>query len=239
MPDYIQKSSAGNALAIPKAPRLVAKPLETIVPLTPMEYGFTLDRSDSMTRLWEKAITGFNLLLAEQPRVPGVDSRFSANLFNDTVKTIYNRVPLAEVRELSNKEYAPDGSTALLDGIGEVMNAIGPYWDKQRIKPRVLIAILTDGAENSSEKFGHKQIFEMIHYRRLACNWQFLYFCADEQGVRYGLGLGIQRVNIVRFDADPEGIKALLHRVSKAFKAYALGDRNYSRLLLGDGKNNP
>lgn len=242
MPTYTQKepvkSSTRNIRDQRKfaAPKL--NPIGNAIELyTPLELGFTLDRSESMQTIWQAAVRGFNALLAEQPRTPGVEARFSSSLFNGLVQPIHNRAPLAEVEPIDPSKYRPSGSTALLDGIGKIMQVIAAEWDHvldaaHPVKPRVLIAILTDGAENSSIHFDEERIFREIHFRRLACNWQFLFFCANKRGVAYGLRLGIPRVNIAEFTADSAGIVALMGRVSKAMSAYALGDRNYSRFLL-------
>ena len=237
MPVYSPNSSTRNNHARDQRKFVQTKlnPVSKALELyTPLELGFTLDRSESMEGIWEDAVRGFNTLLAEQPRTPGVDARFSSSLFNGLVQQIHTRTPLAEVRPLDPAAYRPSGSTALLDGIGKMMQVIGKTWDEAAlpVRPRVLIAILTDGAENSSIHFDQEKIFREVHFRRLACNWQFLFFCANEAGVSYGLKLGIQRTNIQVFNADPAGIASLMGRVSRAMAAYALGDREYQRFLL-------
>ena len=100
---------------------------------------------------------------------------------------------------------------------------------------RVLVAILTDGQENSSVRFSKAEIFELISFRRAACDWQFLFMGVGSQTVPTGLSFGIQRSNIVEFGADPEGIRKVMLALSGAIRAYQLGNRNYA-LLLGEGK---
>jgi len=50
-----------------------------------------------------------------------------------------------------------------------------------------------------------------------------------------GLSLGIQRSHIVEFGADPEGVRKVMLALSKAVRAYQLGQKNYA-LLLGEGR---
>jgi hypothetical protein len=226
MPTYIENQQ--TKLAIPKPqPRTIK-----IARNGPLELGLTLDRSSSMGHLRMAALRGFNQLLVEQR----AGSVISLSTFSDSVKLVYDRVAGEEVRNLEPRDYLPYGNTALLDGIGNMIWQIAKVWDPAEIKNPVLIAILTDGAENSSHEFSFEDIFKSIHFRRLVCNWEFLFFCADDAGVDYGLKFGIKRSNIVRFDANEGEITQLLLRVSHAVTAYRLGDRDFARLLLIDKK---
>jgi hypothetical protein len=238
MPTYTQKEKLKGTDPARSQRKYVQSKLnpigQALEAFSPLELGFTLDCSESMQGIWDVAVRGFNMLLSTQPRTPGVDARFSSSLFNGIVKPIHTRTPLALVEPLDPAAHRPNGATAILDAIGKMCQVIGKAYDEAEgaVKPRVLIAILTDGNENSSIHFTVDQIFREVHFRRLACNWQFLYFCANEGGVAYGLKLGIQRSNITTFDADPAGIAILMGRVAAAMSAYALGDRNFQRFLL-------
>lgn len=129
-----------------------------------------------------------------------------------------------------------DGTTALLDGIGLMLAEIGNRFDELALKPRVLIVILTDGMENSSKEFLVRTIAEAIHRRRTVNHWEFLFFTQGQAGADYAIRLNIPKSHIIQFDADPESVKLLLGRLSKAVGAYQLGDRNFARLLLEDKK---
>ena len=57
---------------------------------------------------------------------------------------------------------SPRGTTAFLDAIGRTINTIGERLDKTPESDRpgkVIVAILTDGLENASQEFKHKEIF--------------------------------------------------------------------------------
>lgn len=204
-----------------------------VIPATagPLELGFTLDTSASMQPLFEAAAKGFNAFIADQQAAgPGF---LSFNCFSTTVREVFAGLELAQVRPIDREFLAQkNNSTALLDGIGCVIGAVAGRWDKLPKPNRgALVAILTDGFENSSREFGHSDIFQMIHYRRSVHRWEFLFICASDAAERYGLSLGIQKTNICRFDTSPEGIKLLLDRLSKASNAFRLGDRNFTGYL--------
>jgi len=190
------------------------------------EIGFVLDRSGSMDLLKDNAVAGFNTLIDEQKKC-APPSRFSLALFNSSVDLVYDAVPIANVPELTDAIYEPSGGTALNDAIGSMIHAIGKRVQRST---RVLIAILTDGAENSSSKFSTADILQMVSYRRLNYDWQFI-FIGPASSIDYGLKIGIQRSNIVEFDTDPEGIQLIMNRLSKSVRAYQLGDRKYALKL--------
>lgn len=80
----------------------------------------------------------------------------------------------------------------------------------------------------------YKHIFELISFRRSACDWQFLFMGAKRSRTReIGLSLGVQRSNIVEFDANPEGVSSVIAALSNAFRAYQLGDKRFALLLKG------
>lgn len=195
-------------------------------PNGPIEIGVVFDRSSSMKALRNAALAGFNILLEEQQKLV-VPARFSLSFFSDEVSIVHNGVPIAGIGAMESADYSPGGNTALLDGIGTMIELVAERTDPSPYPAHVLIAILTDGMENSSVRFNKKEIFELISFRRLACDWQILFMGRGSQTVQTGLSLGIQRSNIVQFGAGSEGIRQVMLALSNALRAYQLGDRRY------------
>jgi uncharacterized protein YegL len=220
-PTYLQNQPAGSNVV---DPRFQLK--EERVRLAAPELGFVLDRSGSMNSLLKEAVTGFNTLVDEQRTVTPPAS-FSFSLFSNDIKLVYDAVPLPEVPSLTPEMYEPDGGTALNDGIGLVIQTIGK---RAKRSTRVLIAILTDGAENSSRSFSQADILSMVTYRRTTYDWQFV-FIGPEDALSYALSIGIPKSNVVAFDADPAGIRQIMDRLSRSMRAYQLGDRRYALKL--------
>src|SRR5262245_10729124 len=109
------------------------------------------------------------------------------------VKLLYDAVPIAQVPPLTRQLYVPAGGTALNDAIGSMIQPIGK---RAKRSTRVLIAILTDGAENSSQTFSQADILQMITYRRITYDWQFV-FIGPPHAASYALSIGIPQSNIV------------------------------------------
>ena len=197
-------------------PEIVGQPL----------LGFVLDRSGSMNALAEDAIAGFDALLSEQKKI-NPETLFSLSIFDHEIIAIHDSVPLIDVPNLSSEIYVPRGATALNDAIGTMIQQIGK---REKRSTRVLIAILTDGKENSSRQFSRNDIMRMVTYRRTTYDWQFI-FIGPKDAFEYALSIGIPRSNVVGFDLNPEGMQEIMQRLSKSMTAYQLGDRRYALKL--------
>jgi len=214
MPTYIQKSSAQ-----------LSEPLEARSD-SAVKAGGALDQSASMSGLVNETMPAFNALVNEQ-RAASQGAALSLALFNHGIKLFYDGLSIGEVEPLSGELCKPSGGTALNDAIGAMIQAIGK---RTRRGTRVLIAILTDGAENASQRFSKADILQMITYRRTTYDWQFI-FIGPPEALDYALSIGIPISNVVSFSADSAGITAIMARLSKSMKAYQLGDRRYALKL--------
>lgn len=80
------------------------------------ELVFILDRSGSMRGLESDTVGGFNSLIDKQKTVPG-GCFVSTILFDNVSEVIHDRLPLDQVPLMTEQDYIPRGSTALLDGV--------------------------------------------------------------------------------------------------------------------------
>jgi len=81
------------------------------------EIVFILDRSGSMSQLESDTIGGFNSMIAKQKKKEG-EAIVSTVLFDDEIDVIHDRVPIRDVKELTDEDHYVGGYTALLDAIG-------------------------------------------------------------------------------------------------------------------------
>jgi len=178
------------------------------------EIAFILDRSGSMQSQVDNAIKGFNDFLHAQRDVPG-QARFTLVLFDDRYDVTCASVPIREVVDLDRRTFVPRGSTALLDAIGRTIDELGarlaatPEPDRPG---QVIVAILTDGEENSSERFTLADISSRIAHQRDVYQWQFFFLGADQDAIATAAKMNIDGAAAMRFSAD----KAGYHSSSKA-----------------------
>lgn len=167
------------------------------------ELVFILDCSGSMSGLEKDTIGGFNSLIQKQRREKG-KCYVSCVLFDDVQEVIYDRVPLNEVKKMTQKQYYARGCTALLDAMGGAIHHIGNVhkYSKEEIG-KTLFIIITDGLENSSKRYTYVTIKQMVERQKEKYGWEFIFIGANMDVIQEANKFGIDQA--VRYACDEEG----------------------------------
>lgn len=167
------------------------------------ELVFILDRSGSMSGLEKDTIGGFNSLIQKQRKEKG-KCYVSCVLFDDVQEVIYDRVPLNEVKKMTQKQYYARGCTALLDAMGGAIYHIGNVhkYSKEEIG-KTLFIIITDGLENSSKRYTYVTIKQMVERQKEKYGWEFIFIGANMDVIQEANKFGIDQA--VRYACDEEG----------------------------------
>lgn len=169
---------------------------------------FILDRSGSMEPMRQAAVDGFNAFLSHQKEQPGVGT-ISLVQFSDRVTTTWEGLPLPEV-ELGWGDYTPAGGTALYDAVGSTVDSLGRKLaalpEPQR-PGKVLIAILTDGEENASRRYGARDVLERVRHQTEVYGWEFLFLGASASWMEQARTLGIATEDAANFAPSAEGLQ--------------------------------
>jgi hypothetical protein len=171
------------------------------------EIAFVLDRSGSMSCCQEAAIAGFNQFLSEQQNTEGL-AKLTLVLFDDEYLVPVSSLPVPEVVPLTGDTYQPRNCTALLDAIGQTVDDLGRRLGALAEKDRpgqVIVAILTDGLENASQRFTWKQIAAKIKHQTDVYKWIFLFLGANQDAIATAANLSIAANNAANFVADDAG----------------------------------
>jgi uncharacterized protein YegL len=192
------------------------------------EIAFVLDRSGSMQSVAHAAITGFNNFLREQQAAEG-QARLTLVLFDNEYLVPADNLPVQEAVALNSDTYVPRSCTALLDAIGETINRIGKRLEQTAEGQRpgkLIVAILTDGLENSSKNFTWKDVAKMIKHQTDTYQWEFLFLGANQDAIATASNLNIHADNASGFAADAAGVGAsnkAFSRKASALRAKARG----------------
>lgn len=180
------------------------------------EIIFVIDKSGSMSNLVNDTIGGFNGFIENQK--DDVKTTLTTVLFDTSWRTLYSGVDVYEVSPMTTKDYVPGGGTALLDAIGETINAVQDRHDElgEERPNNVLFVITTDGEENSSKKFTKAQIEKMIKHQTNGHGWTFMFLGANMDAVKEAASLGIKREYTVDYAWSPMGTNALYNTVNAA-----------------------
>ena len=182
------------------------------------EVVFILDKSGSMSNLVSDTIGGFNSILKEQSENGEGEVLVSTVLFNERRKVLYDRVKIADVPEMTTKDYKPSGCTALIDAIGysiKHIKKIYKYIREEDVPDHTLFVIITDGLENSSRDFSSSEVKKMIKEQQDKHNWEFLFIGANIDAIETATHYGIDRDYSFNYLADETGTSKVYDAVSK------------------------
>ena len=181
-----------------------------------------IDRSGSMAAIAKDAIGGFNTFLEEQKKVPG-EATLTLVQFDTEYEVLHENTPLQDVPGLNENTFLPRGMTALLDAVGKTIDNIGKRLANMPEKNRpqkVIVAILTDGQENSSREYKLEKIKEMITHQTEKYQWEFIFLGANQDAFEEAAKIGISLQNAVNYAATPIGVRNaysdLSNRVSRS-----------------------
>jgi hypothetical protein len=185
---------------------------------------FVLDKSGSMEVIREATIAGFNQFLLDQQQEGG-SAAMTLTLFDTGFATVVRAAPLADVRPLDRRTYAPGGMTALYDAIAHTM-AITDQYVAANKPDQVLFVIMTDGQENSSREFDRQQIMEMVEDRQKTADYEFIYLGANQDAYTVGDGIGIRGGRSLHYAALPAETRSTMDKLSWNVKAHRrLGEK--------------
>ena len=164
-----------------------------------------LDKSGSMASLKDDTIGGFNSLIKKQKDEEG-ECLVTTVLFNSNIEILHNRVPLKDVKDITTKDYQAMGCTALLDAIGV---------SKEKRPDKVLFAIITDGAENSSKEYNIKQVKNSVTTCQELLGWEFIFLGANIDAIETASTFGIHASRAANFYCDKVGTELNFNAVGK------------------------
>ena len=182
------------------------------------ELVFILDRSGSMSGLEKDVIGGFNSMIKKQKKLDG-ECLVSCVLFDGEQKVIYDRVPISEVRPMTENDYEPGGCTALVDALGLAVKHIGnihKYAREEDVPEHTVFVITTDGMENASRIYSSEKVKKMVSKKTEKNGWEFLYLAANIDAVETGAAIGIKKGRAANYKCDGMGTGLLFETVSEA-----------------------
>ena len=143
-----------------------------------------VDESGSMSIIRKQAFAGMNETLQTvrkmQEKFPDQEQYVTLVTF-DTGHTTwhYDNTPAAQTQDLSWKAYNPGGGTPLYDAMGMAISKVNAQVDDD---DNVLVTVITDGEENSSQEWTLKMIRTMIEKLKKQ-HWTFTLIGTDNLDV--------------------------------------------------------
>lgn len=182
-----------------------------------IELVFILDESGSMHGLEKDTIGGFNSTIDKQKKEDG-DCLVSIVCFSNGQRVIHDRVNLKDVKELTDKNYRPCGSTALIDTVASSIKHIKmvhKYIRKEDRPDKTMFIITTDGMENASHKYSLGETKRMIEECKEQ-GWEFIFLAANIDAYETARDYGFDEESTVNYVNDEEGTNIKFCCVDKA-----------------------
>lgn len=180
------------------------------------ELVFIIDRSGSMEGFERDTIGGFNSMIERQRSEEG-EVLVSTVLFDNFSKVIHDRVPIAQVAPMTERDYFVGGGTALLDAIGGAIHHIGnvhKYARREDVPEHTVFVITTDGMENASRTYSSTRVKEMIKRQTEKYGWEFIFVAANIDAVETAEHIGIRRERAANYSQDKAGYEACYEAMS-------------------------
>lgn len=179
---------------------------------------FVLDMSGSMKWLAPETIGGYNTMLADQKKEDG-DALVTTVLFDNRYIMVHDGVDIKKVQNLTDKEYRPEGMTAMLDAVGRTINHVGNRladMPEEEQPEKVVFTIITDGYENASHEFDWNTVKEMIKHQREKYSWVFTFLGANIDTMQVSNDLGISSMLSKTYKASKSGTEKVFSAASKS-----------------------
>ena len=179
-----------------------------------------VDESGSMEVIRKQAFVGMNETLQTvrkmQEKFPDQEQCVTLLTF-DTGHTTwyYDNLPAAQTKDLDWKAYRPGGGTPLYDAIGKGISKTNVQIDDG---DHVLVTIITDGEENSSEEWTLKMIRTMIEKLKKQ-NWTFTLIGTDNLDVE-SMAHSMAIEDHLEFAEDAQGTQKMFERERRSRERY-------------------
>lgn len=174
-----------------------------------------LDESGSMQSIYQPALTGVNETLqtirGAQKEHENQIHFVSLIAFNSGhYDQIYWNTLADNAIDITRKQYRPDGCTPLYDAMGRSINELRRNVAEGDV---VLVTVITDGYENSSEEYNRTTIKKLVEAMKSE-GWVFTYIGANQDVESVACSMSID--NHLEFDTDDASTNAMFEREKRS-----------------------
>ena len=186
-----------------------------------------LDASGSMSSILNDTLGGVNTFIKGQQETAQDFDTFSLIQFSTgPVRVIHKNANIKNVQRLSTANYIPGGGTALYDAVGSLIKDTGAYFrslPESERPSKVFFVIVTDGEENSSQKFSQQQIADLIKDQTETWKWEFVFLGANQDAILAAKKMNIGYNNSMTYGISGQEIKATYDGLTSTLNSSKLG----------------
>jgi hypothetical protein len=198
--------------------------------------GFVLDASGSMSNGRDETIKAYNEQIEEiKSHRNLVETIFTRSIFGSGNTEAHTWTEdIANLPNLTKREYCPGGNTPLYDAIGGLVDLMGKLPDADHPSASFLVVVFTDGYENASRKWTQKDLANRIKGLQNSGRWTFVYI-GTEHDFSQATNLGIPINNTMMYNKSAAGFHGMSARTKSAIGSYMASTARSSTGLFGHG----
>ncbi len=179
-----------------------------------------VDESGSMSVIRKQAFSGMNETLQTvrqmQKQYPATEQYVTLVTFDsEHMKWHYDNTPASQTKNLDWKAYNPCAATPLYDAMGKSISKVNAQVEDG---DNILVTVITDGEENSSEEWTLKMIRTMVEKLKKQ-NWTFTLIGTDNLDVET-MAHNFAIDEHLKFQQDEAGTKAMFARERRSRERY-------------------
>lgn len=183
-----------------------------------------LDKSGSMASLQNEVVGGFNQNVEEIKKknaelgMETVVCLVTFSTFVDEPKLWLESID--KVVPLTQKDYEPDGMTAMRDAVGSTIEKLQKVSDANDENVSFLVIVISDGQENNSKNYSSEKLAELVSACEKTGRWTFSYVGANQDLSQVVQSTHFDASNVIAFIATADGY-------AQTTKDISLGAANY------------
>lgn len=196
----------------------------------PAHIWFLLDRSGSMSSLFQDVVLGLQEFVREQ-RLADSAAQLTLVQFDseDCHDLMLDGEALEGVDEAAAAtRFEPRAATPLYDAIAALIGRADKHIANGGNDDDQLVVIFTDGLENASTDCTRAKAFELIKERRQR-GWTFAFLGADQDAFQAGEAISIARGSAKNFRGAPGITRETLHDLSARSAEHLRSSRSARR----------
>lgn len=184
---------------------------------------FVLDETSSMQVRKDVTISGFNEWAQEMEKFPG-EVLFNLIKFNTSKHELLIKQATLGITKprLTVENYQPAALTPLFDAVGRAIRETEKQLTELPEDTEVILVILTDGEENSSQEFTLEGIQSLIQ-EKINAGWAVTYLGVSENAWQGGELLGVPMGSTMNFVGDPDTVSRGMQANASAVSTYMGG----------------
>ncbi len=196
---------------------------------------FILDGSGSMSGVQKEVVDGLNDFILEQKdeAALGTNVVFSLTVFDYKPTIVYMAEDINSVTPVTKKDTFLGGGTALYDAIGTTLTKA----KAENLPGKKLVAIYTDGYENSSIEFKPEEVKELIKELENDGDWTIIFMSAEINDFNTAQNLGIAQGNYTVVRGGAAGMSSTMSGLSQATHAHTYAQASATTDFFSDYKN--